>query len=199
LKLTRPTAGLEPRDREIPRNSGRKPRAGRQRRASKGAAHASHFAHSSKTPGIGRGGLVAVKVAGGCRGAGRKVGAHGTVREGNTRRRSKPRRGAESRLLNRCRRPPHPPGEQGPEAEGAAHGGNSAQPRRTTARGQVGRRKSVVLRAGDNPLKGEPWTWQRGETNPQGRWWRKPSWACETPWTDRSASWEPRACVDAAG
>ena len=34
---------------------------------------------------------------------------------------------------------------------------------------------------------GEPWTWQRGETDPQGRWRSKPSRACETPRTERQA------------
>jgi len=36
------------------------------------------------------------------------------------------------------------------------------------------------------PLKGEPWTWLWGETNPQDMWWSKPSRAGGTPRTERS-------------
>jgi hypothetical protein len=139
LKLTRPTAGLEPRDREIPRSSGRKPRAGRQRGSTPATPR------TSKTPGIGCGGLVAAKVAGGCLGTGRKAGVRVTVRGGNTRRRRKPRRGAESRRPNRRRKPPHPPGEQRPAAEGAAHGGQL--PRNATHNGTRARRSAKAGRA----------------------------------------------------
>jgi hypothetical protein len=45
-----------------------------------------------------------------------------------------------------------------------------------------------------NPLKSEPWTWQRGEINPQGGWRRKPSRACETPRAEQSGLWEAREC-----
>ena len=61
----------------------------------------------------------------------------------------------------------------------------------------------VRLRDGVKPLKGKPWTWLWGETNPQGTWWSKPSRAGGTPRTERSVElgslrdrWTPR--VDAA-
>jgi hypothetical protein len=194
LKSTRPTASLEPVGRETPRLSGKKPRAGRQR-------HVLHRTATPAAPRIGktsrasRGGCIAVKVAGG-RGAKSLRRCAGRTPGGGT----IPGGARSCRRFHRHRRPPHPSGEQGPEVEGVAFG-PASKPERAAHNdkraGGPGNR--FVLRAGDNPLKGEPWTWQRGETNPQGRWWRKPSWACETPWTDRSASWEPRACVDAAG
>jgi hypothetical protein len=71
LKLTRPTAGLELRRRKAPGSSGRKPRAGRQREVSKETATPAD-PRTSKTPGFSRGGFIAVKVAGGCFGTGRK-------------------------------------------------------------------------------------------------------------------------------
>ena len=63
--------------------------------------------------------------------------------------------------------------------------------------GNGGRRARAASREGKT-LKSEPWTWQRGETNPQDRWRRKPSRACETPRTERSGPGTP-AIVDSAG
>ena len=67
----------------------------------------------------------------------------------------------------------------------------SSSGRSTTTRGQGCRRDSTTAREG-KPLKGEPWTWQRGETNPQGQARTKPSRTCETSWTELrglGASW----------
>ncbi len=57
-----------------------------------------------------------------------------------------------------------------------------------------GERRARAAVRGGNPLKREPRTWQRGETNPQGRWRRKPSRTCETSRAERcgpgmSAAW----------
>jgi len=68
--------------------------------------------------------------------------------------------------------------EQGPEG-GATERGASAQARAANRR-QPTRGHGTTDEVGPavregKPLKGEPWTWLWGETNPQGRWRIKPS------------------------
>ena len=46
---------------------------------------------------------------------------------------------------------------------------------------RAGGRRRGVRAVREEHLEGEPWTWQRGEINPQGRRRMKPSRACETP------------------
>src|SRR3990172_638835 len=60
-----------------------------------------------------------------------------------------------------------------------------------TAGGQRRAKARAAVRQG-KPLESEPWTWLRGETNPQGRWRRKPSRACETPRAERTWAWDAR-------
>jgi hypothetical protein len=87
-----------------------------------------------------------------------------------------------------------------PGAEQALKAGKgawrSAGNRRVACRNQrhegTGRRRGGTAASGGNPLESKPWTWLRGETNPQGRWRRKPSRTCETSWTERCGTREPR-------
>jgi len=96
------------------------------------------------------------------------------------------------------------PGESGPESDARPGGAGNRSRVTPTERGQGLGRIARCARAGsrtrDNPLKGEPWTWQRDETSPQGRQRSKPSRACKTPRTERQArAWELASGVDAAG
>src|SRR4051794_2152711 len=97
-------------------------------------------------------------------------------------------RGADG-TLNRFRSPPHSPrGEKALKSRARRLARVTPQAFRVQRQeGMNGPGNPVRLRARDNPLEGKPWTWLRGETNPQGRWRSKPSRACETPRTERSA------------
>jgi hypothetical protein len=149
-----PNAGLEPIFRKEAGGSGQKARAGRQPESRPANSC------SDETPVVSRGGSIAVKIEGGggvkappgC--ARREPGGAGS-----------PRGARIGRGLNHHDRHRTHRGEQGPEDEGASAGHRR---RRPTAGGheQPGETPdgSAVR---DNPLKGKPWTWQRGETNPQ--------------------------------
>jgi len=107
---------------------------------------------------------------------------------GETRWRRKPRRGAEPRRLHRRRGHRTPAKEQRPEV-GAHVAGLWETAEATGVNRHEGKgpgNRARLLREGQTPEGREPWTWQRGETNPQFQWRRKPSRACETPRTDRS-------------
>jgi len=55
--------------------------------------------------------------------------------------------------------------------------------------------ESRTAARGGKPLESESRTWLRGETNPQGRWRRKPSRTCETSRAERSGGvGSPAAC-----
>ena len=119
-----------------------------------------------------------------------------TVRGGRTRRRKSPGGARVGRGFNRFRRHRTLRGEQGPEVGGGTAGaGHTAGASARTARGHDSAGESRYGSAGrDKPLKGKPWTWLRGETNPQGRWRSKPSRTCETSRTERQLGvWELRA------
>jgi hypothetical protein len=74
--------------------------------------------------------------------------------------------------------------EQGPVGEAGVRGA-VGQPAAAEARqrreGTFPPTRWARLCARQNPLEGEPWTWQWGETNPRDRMRSKPSRACETP------------------
>jgi hypothetical protein len=70
--------------------------------------------------------------------------------------------------------------------------GNRCAASRNQRHEGTGRRRGGTAAPGGNPLKSEPWTWLRGEINPQGRWRSKPSRTCETSWTERCGTWESR-------
>ena len=115
---------------------------------------------ADKTPVVSRGGSIAVKIEGGggvkappgC--ARREPGGAGS-----------PRGARIGRGLNHHDRHRTLRGEQGPEDEGASAGHRR---RRPTAGGHERPEETPDGSAvRDNPLKGKPWTWQRGETNPQ--------------------------------
>jgi hypothetical protein len=87
-----------------------------------------------------------------------------------TRGKRSPRGARIGRGLNNLGRHRTQRGEQGPEGEGAKAGAGVKPCRlmRSTTRGHDSAgetRYGSAVR--DNPLKGKPWTWQRGETNPQ--------------------------------
>jgi len=175
-------AGLEPNFRKEGGSSGQKPRAGRKPGSRKfrpshwrNAEDQLRWAHRSE--GRGRRG---------------REGAS-TVRGEKTRRRRSPRGARIDRGFNRSHRHRTRRGEQGPEVEGAFAGHRRVCP---TARGHESAgetRYGSAVR--EKPLKGKPWTWLRGETNPQGWWRSKPSRACETPRTEQSPGWDfPGVC-----
>jgi hypothetical protein len=177
--------GLEPSRCKSSEGSGRKPRAGRARGSTRpGSAPATRQ---------GRG------AAGSLRGT--SGGAAGTPAAwcgDRTRRRQSPR-GTRSPGALTQRRDHRTPAESkalrstiGVLARATA--GATVQRREGSDAGNRGR-----LRRRDNSLKGEPWTRQRGETNARSRQRRKPSRACETLRTERSAERELRVCVDSAG
>jgi hypothetical protein len=58
--------------------------------------------------------------------------------------------------------------------------GNFRQRAGGQRRGGQAADEAAPLRDRIKPLKGEPWTWQRGETNPQGQARHNPSRTCET-------------------
>ncbi len=88
-----------------------------------------------------------------------------TVRGERTRRRRSPGGARIDRGLNSPGRHRTHRGEQGPEAEGVVAGHRWLHP---TARGHDSAGETRYGSAERNkPLEGKPWTWQRGETNPQ--------------------------------
>jgi len=60
-------------------------------------------------------------------------------------------------------------GEQGPGPEGAHRWRGQPQPDASERAEGIGRGNPVRLRIEGQTPEGKSWTWQRGETNPQGR------------------------------
>jgi len=76
-------------------------------------------------------------------------------------------RGSKKGLNNPDRHRTHR-GEQGPEARGGEAGAGNRRLTRSRTRGHESAGESRYGSAErDKPLEGKPWTWQRGETNPQ--------------------------------
>jgi len=102
------------------------------------------------------------------RGEGRgRSGCEGirALRRESTRGRRSPGGARIGRGLNRLGRHRTHRGEQGPEGEGVFAGHRRV---RSTSRGHESAGETRYGSAErDNPLKGKPWTWQRGEINPQ--------------------------------
>jgi hypothetical protein len=84
--------------------------------------------------------------------------------------------------------------EQSPEGGASGDGADgqlSVVERRQRREGRRAGDEPVRLCGRNKPLKGEPWTWLRGEINLQGLEWVKPSRACETPRADGRRGWIP--------
>ena len=123
---------------------------------------------------------------------------HGARRK--TRGRRKLRRGSSGRRSNPSSSATDSREEQGPEGgrEILEPVGNCWQGARANdRRAAAGDEPAGASREG-KPLESEPWTRQRGETNPQGRKRSKPSRTCETSRAERSGLGMP-ASVDSSG
>ena len=118
------------------------------------------------------------------------------ARGAETRRRSKLKRGSSRRRMENAGRPRIDARSNALEAGTLPSHDLRRDPAPTTTGRERqegnGTRKRARLRVGNKPLKSEPWTWQRGETNPQGHRWNKPSRSCETTRTAVSRARDAR-------
>jgi hypothetical protein len=85
--------------------------------------------------------------------------------------------------------------EQSPEGEARGRGKGGQLPLAESRQRREGKERRKAVKAADEekaPEERKPWTWQRGEIDPQGQPRRKPSRTCETSRTARHRVWKAR-------